>query len=119
MYPGAPVSPSIFIEEAPEVRAAYVDWDSPAVMEDIYGKPKCMFSFLHSIWHLLTTNHIDIQTISGITQEAASTHHTSSREEAPTHHTAIYIPLRVQSLPTRHRRARGASGQVCSETRAA
>ncbi|KAF8904571.1 hypothetical protein CPB85DRAFT_1457132 [Mucidula mucida] len=43
MYPGAPVSPSIFIEEAPEVRAAYVDWDSPAVMEDIYGKPKLTF----------------------------------------------------------------------------
>ncbi|KAF8890049.1 hypothetical protein CPB85DRAFT_1441268 [Mucidula mucida] len=46
MYPGAPVSPTIFIEQAPETRAAYVDWDSPAVMEDIYGKPKLSFKQL-------------------------------------------------------------------------
>ncbi len=74
MYPGAPVSPSIYIEEAPEIRAAYVDWDTPAVMEDIYGKPKRMCSFLAFIWQLLT-NHSDIQTI---TKEAASAHHTST-----------------------------------------
>ncbi len=97
MYPGAPVSPSIFIEEAPEVRAAYVNWDSPAVMEDIYGKPKCMCSFLDSIWHPLTPNHSDIQTNA---KEAACAHHTSTSEEAPTYYTAICIPLRVQSLST-------------------
>ncbi|KAF8915654.1 hypothetical protein CPB85DRAFT_1432682 [Mucidula mucida] len=43
MYPGAPVIPSLYIEEAPEIRAAYADWDSPAVMEDIYGKPTLSF----------------------------------------------------------------------------
>ncbi|KAF9020496.1 hypothetical protein BDZ89DRAFT_1116366 [Hymenopellis radicata] len=34
-----PPSPAIFAP-FPERRAAYVDWDSPSVIEDIYGKPK-------------------------------------------------------------------------------
>ncbi|KAF8999241.1 hypothetical protein BDZ89DRAFT_1082783 [Hymenopellis radicata] len=34
-----PISPAFF-EPFPERRAAYVDWDSPSVIEDIYGKPK-------------------------------------------------------------------------------
>ncbi|KAF8904593.1 hypothetical protein CPB85DRAFT_1255292 [Mucidula mucida] len=42
MIPGTRMSPTVFME-APEIRAAYVDWDSPAVMEDIYGKPKLSF----------------------------------------------------------------------------
>ncbi|KAF8890051.1 hypothetical protein CPB85DRAFT_1483964 [Mucidula mucida] len=43
MIPGTRMSPTFFME-APEIRAAYVDWDSPAVMEDIYGKPKLSFT---------------------------------------------------------------------------
>ncbi|KAF9022034.1 hypothetical protein BDZ89DRAFT_1115660 [Hymenopellis radicata] len=34
-----PPSPAFFAP-FPERRAAYVDWDSPSVIEDIYGKPK-------------------------------------------------------------------------------
>ncbi|KAF9042758.1 hypothetical protein BDZ89DRAFT_1059650, partial [Hymenopellis radicata] len=34
-----PISPAVFAP-TPERRAAYVDWDSPSVIEDIYGKPK-------------------------------------------------------------------------------
>ncbi|KAF9012826.1 hypothetical protein BDZ89DRAFT_1077314 [Hymenopellis radicata] len=34
-----PPSPAVFAP-FPERRAAYVDWDSPSVIEDIYGKPK-------------------------------------------------------------------------------
>ncbi|KAF9042738.1 hypothetical protein BDZ89DRAFT_1059621, partial [Hymenopellis radicata] len=34
-----PISPAVF-EPFPERRAAYVDWDSPSVIEDIHGKPK-------------------------------------------------------------------------------
>ncbi len=52
MIPGTCMSPAVFME-APEIRAAYVDWDSPAVKEDIYGKPQCMYSFLDDICHLL------------------------------------------------------------------
>ncbi len=74
MYPGAPVIPSLYIEEAPEIRAAYVDWDSPAVMEDIYGKPQCMSSFLVVIWHFLITLRSIIHTVA---EEAAGAHHTS------------------------------------------
>ncbi len=96
MIPGTRMSPTVFME-APEIRAAYVDWDSPAVMEDIYGKPKCMCSFLDFICHLLIT---DYSVIHAVAEETASALHTSTREKASTHHMAIYIPLLVQSLST-------------------